>query len=190
MCYRGIAHWFSRAYWRTLWWEYGWSRLGNFEAIWSHWTGKIIPYCAHTSNKLYHDHAKIIAIVMDNAMNNDTMMVAIQRRCHEAKVYFSAVESRLRCMPHTVHLAAIKVCASCHTSLSESEVITSIAPRGDRCTIQGWQQESDIPKRQLPRQCCGTSRSQTWQRSCTTGRQWQWWEHDIWCSHCNPVCYS
>ena len=54
--------------------------------------------------------AKIIAIVTDNAMNNDTMMTAIERRCKEAGVYFSSREARLRCMPHTVHLAAIKVC--------------------------------------------------------------------------------
>jgi hypothetical protein len=55
---------------------------------------------------------KVIAFVMDNATNNDTLIAAIERRCDEAKVYFSAMESRLRCMPHTVHLAAIKVCAS------------------------------------------------------------------------------
>ncbi|KIL62624.1 hypothetical protein M378DRAFT_47941, partial [Amanita muscaria Koide BX008] len=59
--------------------------------------------------KLYGLVGRIIAIVMDNATNNDTMMVAIERRCKEAKVYFSALESRLRCMPHTVHLAAIKL---------------------------------------------------------------------------------
>lgn len=46
---------------------------------------------------------------MDNASNNDTMMVAIEERCQEAKVHFSAKDSRMRCMPHTVHLAAIKV---------------------------------------------------------------------------------
>ena len=94
-----------------------------------------VYYHAHTSNKLYY--AKIIAIVMDNATNNNMMMVAIQQRCNEAKVYFSAVKSWLHCMLHTVHLAVIKVCASCHTSLSESEVITSTAPQGNRCTIQG-----------------------------------------------------
>ena len=52
---------------------------------------------------------KIIAFVMDNATNNDTMAAAIERHCREVGVYFSAKESRMRCMPHTIHLAAIKV---------------------------------------------------------------------------------
>ncbi|KAF8222807.1 hypothetical protein L208DRAFT_1320563, partial [Tricholoma matsutake] len=59
--------------------------------------------------KQYGLVGRIIAIVMDNATNNDTMMVAIQWHCNEAKVYFSAVESQLCCMLHTVHLAAIKL---------------------------------------------------------------------------------
>lgn len=46
---------------------------------------------------------------MDNASNNDTLMRAIEKRCADANVDFSATDSRMRCMPHTVHLAAIKV---------------------------------------------------------------------------------
>ncbi|KAF8530374.1 hypothetical protein BU17DRAFT_36167, partial [Hysterangium stoloniferum] len=51
----------------------------------------------------------IIAFVMDNATNNDTMVVAIEQCCCEVGVYFSAKEVRMCCMPHTIHLAAIKV---------------------------------------------------------------------------------
>jgi hypothetical protein len=47
---------------------------------------------------------------MDNATNNDTLTIGIERRSKEAGVHFSAKDSRMRCMPHTVHLAAIKVC--------------------------------------------------------------------------------
>jgi hypothetical protein len=49
---------------------------------------------------------------MDNTSNNDTLMRAIEKRCADvkpAKVDFLAADSRMRCMPHTVHLAAIKV---------------------------------------------------------------------------------
>jgi len=46
---------------------------------------------------------------MDNATNNDTLVAAIEQHCTDAKIYFSAMESQMRCMPHTVHLAAIKV---------------------------------------------------------------------------------
>ena len=53
--------------------------------------------------------SQIMAIMMDNASNNDTMMEAIESRCHEAGIKFSAKKSRMRCMPHTIHLAAIKV---------------------------------------------------------------------------------
>lgn len=50
-------------------------------------------------------------MMMDNASNNDTMIEAIESRCHEAGVKFSARKSRMRCMPHTIHLAALKVCS-------------------------------------------------------------------------------
>lgn len=55
--------------------------------------------------------SQIMAIMMDNASNNDTMMETIESQCHEAGIEFSAQKSRMRCMPHTIHLAAIKVCS-------------------------------------------------------------------------------
>jgi hypothetical protein len=51
-----------------------------------------------------------MAMMMDNASNNDTMMEAIETRCLEMGINFSATQSRMRCMPHTIHLACIKVC--------------------------------------------------------------------------------
>ncbi len=50
-----------------------------------------------------------MAFVMDNATNNDTMIEEIEFRCQLEGIDFSARDSRLRCMPHTVHLAALKV---------------------------------------------------------------------------------
>jgi len=52
---------------------------------------------------------KIIAFIMDNATNNNTMTAAIEQCCHEVGVYFSAKELWMHCMPHTIHLAAIKI---------------------------------------------------------------------------------
>ena len=46
---------------------------------------------------------------MDNATNNDTMIRAIERSCHKVGIKFSATDARGRCMPHTIHLAAIQV---------------------------------------------------------------------------------
>ncbi|KAF8812635.1 hypothetical protein BYT27DRAFT_7086732, partial [Phlegmacium glaucopus] len=57
----------------------------------------------------YNIQSKIIAIMMDNASNNDTLMEALELRCCNAGIEFSASVARMRCMPHTIHLAAIKV---------------------------------------------------------------------------------
>jgi hypothetical protein len=51
-----------------------------------------------------------MAMTMDNATNNDTMIQAIEARCQEAGIDFDANYSQMRCMPHTIHLSAIKVC--------------------------------------------------------------------------------
>ncbi len=52
---------------------------------------------------------QVTAFMMDNATNNDTMVDAIERKCKEQGIPFSAKNSCLRCMPHTVHLAMLKV---------------------------------------------------------------------------------
>lgn len=46
---------------------------------------------------------------MDNASNNDLLMTNLEARSQAEGFNFSAVDSRMRCMPHTIHLAALKV---------------------------------------------------------------------------------
>ena len=46
---------------------------------------------------------------MDNATNNDTFTTSIETRCHALGIPFSATHAQMRCMPHTIHLAALKV---------------------------------------------------------------------------------
>jgi len=58
---------------------------------------------------LTYNVLQIIAIVMDNASNNNTLMTSLERRCEQRGVQFPAQDARMRCMPHTIHLAAIKV---------------------------------------------------------------------------------
>ncbi|KAJ7934291.1 hypothetical protein B0H13DRAFT_1560409, partial [Mycena leptocephala] len=48
---------------------------------------------------------RITAFVMDNATNNDTLVAAFEHRCRQLKISFSARDARMRCMPHTIHLA-------------------------------------------------------------------------------------
>ncbi|KAJ6535796.1 hypothetical protein DFH09DRAFT_893750, partial [Mycena vulgaris] len=51
----------------------------------------------------------ILTFVMDNASNNDTMVQHFQQKCEEHMIEFDAAEARIRCMPHTAHLAAVKL---------------------------------------------------------------------------------
>ncbi len=52
---------------------------------------------------------QIIAIVMDNASNNNMLMISLERQCLQWGIEFSVQNARMQCMPHTIHLAAIKV---------------------------------------------------------------------------------
>ncbi|KAF8145485.1 hypothetical protein K438DRAFT_1517231, partial [Mycena galopus ATCC 62051] len=58
---------------------------------------------------IYGLTGRVIAFMMDNATNNDTLVAAIQRKCIANGIKFSASDSRLRCMPHTVHLAVLQL---------------------------------------------------------------------------------
>ena len=65
-----------------------------------------------------------MAIVMDNASNNDMMMEAIENLCCMAGINFSAKQAHMHCMPHTIHLAAIKV--SLHHDLANKNMYLPI----------------------------------------------------------------
>lgn len=47
---------------------------------------------------------------MDNAPNNDTLLEHLARKFESVGIFFDAIAARIRCMPHTAHLAALKVC--------------------------------------------------------------------------------
>jgi len=46
---------------------------------------------------------------MDNTTNNDTLVEHFALRCRQEGVDFDAGNARMRCLPHTIHLAALKV---------------------------------------------------------------------------------
>jgi hypothetical protein len=54
---------------------------------------------------------QITAFVMDNATNNDTMVEAFARQCKNKGFNLSVKDGWRRCMPHTIHLSALKVYA-------------------------------------------------------------------------------
>ena len=47
--------------------------------------------------------------MLDNASNNDTMVDGIASRAAKEGIKLNAGWARLRCLPHTIHLAAVKV---------------------------------------------------------------------------------
>ncbi|KAF8234451.1 hypothetical protein L208DRAFT_1013920, partial [Tricholoma matsutake] len=51
----------------------------------------------------------IIVLMIDNVTNNNILTLRIKRCSKEAGYHFSAMDSCMCCMPHTVHLAAIKL---------------------------------------------------------------------------------
>jgi hypothetical protein len=50
-----------------------------------------------------------MAFMTDNASNNDTLIDGIVALAEKKGIRMNAKWIRLRCMPHTVHLAALKV---------------------------------------------------------------------------------
>jgi hypothetical protein len=80
--------------------------------------------------------------MLDNASNNDTFVDGIERRAKKAGVPFNASWARLRCMPHTIHLAAIKVRVSISSTFVGLMFPLFEAPRGHWCRFKCRGQES------------------------------------------------
>jgi hypothetical protein len=72
--------------------------------------------------------SQIIAIVSDNASNNDTMMAGIQRRCRLRNIAFDSKKARIRCIPHTIQRAALKVSSLCNAfaTLTASQILEAL----------------------------------------------------------------
>ena len=62
--------------------------------------------------------------MLDNASNNDTLVDGIQQRAQAEGLYINATLARLRCMPHTVHLSAVK--ASSFICMQVNDIATNI----------------------------------------------------------------
>ncbi|SJK99091.1 uncharacterized protein ARMOST_02377 [Armillaria ostoyae] len=83
--------------------------LIDFRELIGRHTGENMAEAVWDTLTLYGLRDKVIAFMMDNATNNDTLMKGIECRCRREGIIFDEKLSRLRCMPHTVHLAAIKL---------------------------------------------------------------------------------
>ena len=67
---------------------------------------------------------------MDNATNNDTMMVELQVRLAEKGIAFSAKDARMRCLPHVIHLAALELLNAIDGTTTRQEAQRSEGPDG------------------------------------------------------------
>ena len=103
---RGAPHRLLGTNWGALGWEHGGGSMANYGTIWPRWKSKCLIICPC----ILLTWSQIIAIVMDNASNNNTLMILLEAQCQQRGISFSAQDSRMWCIPHTIHLAAIKVC--------------------------------------------------------------------------------
>ncbi|PBL04622.1 hypothetical protein ARMGADRAFT_857574, partial [Armillaria gallica] len=53
--------------------------------------------------------SQVMAFMMDNATNNDMMVMEIEQKCKVQGIPFSSKDSCLCCMPHMVHLVVLKL---------------------------------------------------------------------------------
>jgi hypothetical protein len=73
-----------------------------------------VCHLSHLLNVALSISLQIMGIMTDNASNNNTMVDGIVARAKNQGISMNGNWVRLRCMPHTVHLAALKVNAYSH----------------------------------------------------------------------------
>ena len=128
--YRGASYRFPWTYWGAFGWEYGRGRLANDGTVWSHREG-MLPTISMGFANMFTDHRYRYG------------------QCQQRGISFSAQDARMQCMPHTIHLAAIKVSSLAilnHYSLYLIVCLLCLAPRRDWSDIKGGQQESNRAK--------------------------------------------
>ena len=160
---------FSRAHRRAFWWEYGWSCVGDPEAIWDWKPGECILICY--SQEGDWDSSQIFAFMLDNASNNDMMVNGIQSRAAKEGIHLNATWAHLWCMPHTIHLAAIKVCGPMSSFLYRHLTFSIPVTWSHWCGLQDWGSKICLSKWQLSRFNDGTSQPHSWWWCCSTRRR-------------------
>ena len=165
------SHWLSWTYWRTFGWEHGWSHVGYTWIVWLNRTSKLFFKCL---NGIFFNCTltQVIAFMMDNATNNDTLVRSIEMCCNIHGIPFSTQDARLWCMPHTVHLATLK--ASFFSAFWNIKLIYCVATWSNQCNNKGWKPEGSFTSWNVSRHCHIPIRSQTWWRSCVSRWWWSW----------------
>ncbi|KAJ6548291.1 hypothetical protein B0H10DRAFT_1653678, partial [Mycena sp. CBHHK59/15] len=80
--------------------------LIDFRELVGEHSGENMAEAVWSTLKIYGIEGRVIVFVMGNATNNDTLMDGIESRADAAGIsWFNAKEARIRCLPHTTHLA-------------------------------------------------------------------------------------
>lgn len=80
---------------------------------------------------------QVFAFMLDNASNNDTMVDGIKARAALEEIKLDAAWARLRCMPHTIHLAAVKVSSLISVLIVSLTQSLATAARSNWCHFKG-----------------------------------------------------
>ncbi|KAJ7062527.1 hypothetical protein C8F01DRAFT_923515, partial [Mycena amicta] len=79
--------------------------LIDFQEIVGEHSGENMAEVVWSTIERYGLEDKIFTFAMDNATNNDTLVDAIETKCSVRGIYFDVSAARIRCLPHTIHLA-------------------------------------------------------------------------------------
>uniref|UniRef100_A0A0W0GFI2 Transposase-like protein n=1 Tax=Moniliophthora roreri TaxID=221103 RepID=A0A0W0GFI2_MONRR len=96
-----VAHWVSNEGHLEL--------LIDFCPLMGEHSGENMAAVVWETMEKYGITGKIMAIMMDNASNNDTLMEELELHCFSTGIQFSVKDARMHCMPHIIHLAALKL---------------------------------------------------------------------------------
>jgi hypothetical protein len=83
--------------------------LINFCELISEHSGENMAQAVFETLDLFVLKGWVLAIMANNASNNDTMCKALQVLCEKEGITFKAQWAWLQCMPHTTHLSAVAV---------------------------------------------------------------------------------
>jgi hypothetical protein len=108
------------------------------EAVWQ--TMELYGLVGRVSFPIIHQcilltRSQIIAIIMDNASNNNTLMTSLESRCQQRGISFSAQDARMRCMPHTMLRPLSYLGAACPLMLPLLSPPSLCVPTGPRYRI-------------------------------------------------------
>ncbi|KAG2033415.1 hypothetical protein BDR03DRAFT_829407, partial [Suillus americanus] len=79
--------------------------LIDFHEIISEHSGANLAEAVWNTLELYGLKNRIMAVVCDNASNNDTLLQTLGEKCANEGIDFSDKHLRIHCLPHIVHFA-------------------------------------------------------------------------------------